>query len=87
MALFVLLAGSAWAGIVAADFVSGDARTAAVGAGVPAGVAGLLQFALLFALELFLQLVDSGGWRTGGDGHVGMLGGLAGSKVQSCLAR
>jgi|ERR1700733_14167828 hypothetical protein len=87
VALFVFLAGAAWAGIVAADFVAGDAGSAAVGAGVPAGVAGLLQFALLLALELFFQLVDGGGRRTGGDGHVGMLGGLAGAEVQSCLAR
>src|ERR1035441_6099424 len=77
VALLVLLAGAARAGIVAPNLFSGDAGGVAVAAvRGPRGTC-LLQFALLLALKFPLQFVDGGGWSTGWDGHCLAGGGLA----------
>jgi len=68
VALFVLLAGTARTGIVAPDLLAGNALRGS-GAFAGAGVAGMLQFAPLLTLKLFLQLVDGGRRCAGLDGH------------------
>ena len=68
MALFVFFAGTAEAGVVAADL---GASAALGGGGGGRGASGLLgggEVALLVALELALQGVDGGGRSAGGDG-------------------
>src|SRR5260370_33565572 len=62
VALFVLLSGAAGAGVVAASLFSGAAGGGAVGVGRGgADGARLLEFALLFLVELALEGVDGGG--------------------------
>ena len=62
VAFFVLLAGAAGALVVAAYFFTGVAGAGAVGFGSGCAYgAGLLEFALLFLLELALECVDGGG--------------------------
>ena len=75
MALFVFLAGATWTGIVATYLFAGAAGGGAVGVCCgSADGAGLLEFTLLFLVELALESVDGGG-----RGAVGYGRGLAGS--------
>jgi hypothetical protein len=68
VALFVFLARSAEARIVAAYLFAGASGGVAVGVGCGgADGAGLLEFALLFLVELALQSIDGGGRGAVGD--------------------
>lgn len=62
MTFLELLAGAAWAGIVAADLFAGDAGAVAIGRTV-GGTCGarVVELPLLLALELTLERVDRGG--------------------------
>src|ERR1035441_1079314 len=89
VALLVLLAGAARAGIVASNLFSGDAGGVAIAAVRGPRGTRLLQFALLLALKFPLQFVDSGRWRTGWDGH-GLAGGgraIAGLSIAADVHR
>src|SRR6185437_1842869 len=59
VALFVFLAGAAWAGVVAPDLIPRAALAGLAGARSP-GHAGMRQFALLLFRELLFELVNGG---------------------------
>ncbi len=70
MALLIFLTRATWALIVAADLFAGVSGGGAVGCrrGGADG-AGLLEFALLFLLELAFECVDGGRWGAVGWRH------------------
>src|SRR5438477_7030882 len=61
VALFVFLAGAAWAGVVAADFFRRAADSLHRGGVTGAGQRRLLQFAALSALKGLFDLIERGG--------------------------
>ena len=68
VAFFILFAGAAEAGVVAADFGAGAALRGGVCCGGASGLLGGGEVALLVALELALQGVDGGAGRARGNG-------------------